>query len=127
MNGGGRGNNRHMGEHPAIQNLLRTYDSQLNDAACLPIIDPVDTDRETRVCGTGNDTRSLPVLAAWRYADPVGLQLDKLKESNGDRNIVRSNYFRVPARKIPAVIHHYNVVICKYKMIDGEVVLDTDP
>lgn len=77
--------------------------------------------------GAGSDTRALPVLAEWRYADPVGLQLDQLKKSTGGRNVVRSNHFRIPTQHIPEVIHQYSVAIFKYKMVDGVVTLGDDP
>lgn len=44
----------------------------------------------------------------WRHQDPIGLQL-----KSDSRNIVRSNFFRVPTGGLPGIIYQYSVSIFK--------------
>ena len=85
--------------------------------ACMVLMDQPNKDRERYVRTESIDGKvnayagaSYPPLSQslWRHKDPIGLQLN-----SGSRNIVRSNFFRVPTGRLPGIIYQYSVSIFK--------------
>jgi len=120
-----------MGLCPDLDALMRQNHALLDDRACMVLMDPPNKDREIHVRTAPHYSNaadvscliesidgkvnaysgaSYPPLSQslWRHKDPIGLQLN-----SGSRNIVRSNFFRVPTGRLPGIIYQYSVSIFK--------------
>ena len=87
--GGGRGGRGGGQSHGDLLDLMSRYSGFLDDAACLKVISPPHHERDRSAHFESKQSMSMPSLSAWRNADPVGLQLDKVHSAP----IIRSNFF----------------------------------
>ncbi|KAJ1421365.1 hypothetical protein B484DRAFT_399504 [Ochromonadaceae sp. CCMP2298] len=98
-----------MGNDPAIRLLVSQHSLSLEQAA-LRILSQPEWDREEADYPGVESSCTMPPLASWRFADPVGLFLDASSPL-----IVRSNFFRVAPEAIPPTIEQYTLSIFLYE------------